>query len=207
MIYGAQSPLVNFSLNIEEIKKRHTLVIIHPTSIPEILLIELPRFEDERGFFIEAYQTTKLAQLGLPAQFVQDNHSGSRQGVLRGLHYQLHQPQGKLVRVIAGKIYDVAVDLRRSSPTFGHWIGCALSATEPLQIWIPPGFAHGFYVLSDWAEVIYKTTDYYAPQCERTILWNDPNIGIEWPILENAPPLLSPKDAQGKPLHEAEVFD
>lgn len=173
----------------------------------EILILEPAVFEDERGFFFESYHAVKLLQHGIPNQFVQDNHSGSKQGVLRGLHYQIQQAQGKLVRVIAGSIYDVVVDLRRSSPTFGHWLGIHLSAQNRLQVWIPPGFAHGFFVLSEWAEVVYKTTDYYAPQFERTLLWNDPAIGIEWPLLSDQPPILSPKDAQGKLLSEAEVFD
>lgn len=156
---------------------------------------------------MEAYQAAKLAELGISEPFVQDNHSGSKQGVLRGLHYQIRQPQGKLVRAIVGTIFDVAVDLRRSSPTFGKWVAHQLSAENRLQLWVPPGFAHGFYVLSEQAEVIYKTTDYYAPQFERTLLWNDPTVGIEWPISPQQLPLLSPKDAQGKLLSVAEVFD
>jgi dTDP-4-dehydrorhamnose 3,5-epimerase len=182
-------------------------MLLHITSIPDVVLLELPLFEDQRGFFMETYQAAKFAQAGVSAPFVQDNHSGSKQGILRGLHYQIQQPQGKLVRVIVGEIYDVAVDLRRHSPTFGQWVGNYLSAENRLQIWVPPGFAHGFYVLSEWAEVIYKTTDYYAPQFERTLLWNDPALAIEWPLLADQAPLLSPKDAQGKPLREAEVFE
>ena len=182
-------------------------MIHYLTHIPEVFLIELPVFEDDRGFFIETYQDAKLSQLGIEARFVQDNHSGSNCGVLRGLHYQIRQPQGKLVRATSGKIFDVAVDLRQSSPTFGRWVGTILSAEKPLQLWIPPGFAHGFYVLSDWAEVIYKITDYYAPQWERTLLWNDPDVGIEWPLLTDSSPLLSPKDLQGKAFKEAEVFE
>ena len=182
-------------------------MIIYSTAIPQVTLIKSQLFEDSRGFFFESYQSTKFAQAGITAQFVQDNHSGSRQGVLRGLHYQIHQPQGKLVRAIVGEIYDVAVDLRRASPTFGQWVGHHLSAENRLQIWVPPGFAHGFYVLSEWAEVVYKTTDYYAPQFERTLLWNDPVISIEWPLLADQAPILSDKDAQGKLLSEAEVFD
>ena len=182
-------------------------MIIYPTAISQVSLIKPQLFEDSRGFFLESYQSTKFAQAGITAQFVQDNHSGSRQVVLRGLHYQIHQPQGKLVRAIAGEIYDVAVDLRRASPTFGKWVGHELSAENRLQIWVPPGFAHGFYVLSEWAEVVYKTTDYYAPQFERTLLWNDPVISIEWPLLADQAPILSDKDAQGKLLSEAEVFD
>ena len=175
--------------------------------IPEVFLLELPVFKDDRGFFIETYQVAKLGQAGIASQFVQDNHSGSKQAVLRGLHYQIRQPQGKLVRVTTGTIFDAAVDMRRSSPTFGKWVGTILTAEKPLQLWIPPGFAHGFYVLSDWAEVIYKTTDYYAPEWERTLLWNDPDVGIEWPLLPDSSPLLSPKDSQGKLLKEAEVFN
>ena len=177
------------------------------TQIPDVLIIEPKVFGDERGFFLETYQYSRFAQAGIPIHFVQDNHSGSRQGALRGLHYQISQAQGKLLRVVAGEIYDVAVDIRRSSPTFGKWEGLHLSAKNKLQVWIPPGFAHGFYVLSDWAEVLYKTTDYYAPQWERTILWNDPDIGIQWPLMEGVPPTLSPKDVQGKRLYEAELFD
>lgn len=156
---------------------------------------------------MEAYQAAKLGQQGITSRFVQDNHSGSKQGVLRGLHYQVRQPQGKLVRVTSGSIFDAVVDVRRSSPTFGKWVGTILTAEKPLQLWIPPGFAHGFYVLSDWAEVIYKTTDYYAPEWERTLLWNDPDVGIEWPLPIGSLPLLSPKDLQGNLLKEAEVFD
>jgi dTDP-4-dehydrorhamnose 3,5-epimerase len=139
--------------------------------------------------------------------FVQDNHSRSRLGTLRGLHYQIRQPQGKLVRVVSGEIFDVAVDLRRSSSTFGQWFGVILSAENKKQIWVPPGFAHGFYTVSEWAEMLYKTTDYYAPQWERTLLWNDPAIGIQWPLMEDKPPLLSPKDSAGVLLGQAETFD
>jgi dTDP-4-dehydrorhamnose 3,5-epimerase len=178
-----------------------------PVALQDVLLIESPLYEDQRGFFMETYQANKFAEKGITGRFVQDNHSGSKQGVLRGLHYQIRQPQGKLVRVIVGEIFDVAVDLRRSSPTFGQWAGHLLSAENCLQVWIPPGFAHGFYVLSDWAEVIYKTTDYYAPHFERTLQWNDPAIGINWPLLAEQEPILSTKDAQGKPLSEAEVFE
>jgi dTDP-4-dehydrorhamnose 3,5-epimerase len=182
-------------------------VIIYPTLIPQVSLIKPQIFEDSRGFFFESYHATKVAEAGIPTQFVQDNHSGSQQGVLRGLHYQIHQSQGKLVRAIMGEIFDVVVDLRRSSPTFGKWVGQSLSAENRLQMWIPPGFAHGFYVLSEWAEILYKTTDYYAPHFERTLLWNDPALGIEWPLLLNHTPLLSTKDTEGKLLSEAEVFD
>lgn len=178
-----------------------------PTSIPDIILIEPKVFGDARGFFMETYQAQRFAEAGIPADFVQDNHSGSRQGTLRGLHYQIQQAQGKLVRVIAGEIYDVAVDLRRSSPTFGRWIGVTLTAENKQQLWVPPGFGHGFYVLSEWAEIHYKATDYYAPQWERTILWDDPALGIPWPLIEDQAVLLSPKDAQGSHLAEAELYD
>jgi len=177
------------------------------TSIPDVLLIEPKVYGDERGFFMETFHARRVAEAGIPENFVQDNHSGSRQGILRGLHYQIHQPQGKLVRVVVGQIYDVVVDLRRSSPTFGRWDGEYLSAENRRQLWIPARFAHGFYVLSDWAEVVYKTTDYYAPQWERTLLWDDPVLGIAWPLIDGQSPQLSAKDAQGKSLQEAEVYD
>jgi dTDP-4-dehydrorhamnose 3,5-epimerase len=179
---------------------------ITPTEIPDVLLLQPKVYGDERGFFLETYQAERFARVGIPAAFVQDNHSGSGQGVLRGLHYQIRQPQGKLVRAIAGEIYDVAVDLRRSAPTFGKWVGVHLDAKNKQQLWVPPGFAHGFLVLSDWAEVLYKTTDYYAPQWERILLWNDPTLRIEWPLAEGGVPQLSPKDAAGKLLAEAELF-
>lgn len=178
-----------------------------PSSLPDIILIEPQVFGDERGFFMETFQAKHFAEAGIPTEFVQDNHSRSKQGSLRGLHYQIRQPQGKLVRVTAGEVYDVAVDLRRSSPTFGRWKGARLSAENKLQIWIPAGFAHGFYVLSEWAEVIYKTTDFYAPEWERTLAWNDPKIGIAWPLVNGQAPLLSTKDSQGKLLSQAEVYE
>jgi len=178
-----------------------------PTEISDVLIVEPKVFGDERGFFMETYREERFAQLGIHARFVQDNHSGSRQGVLRGLHYQIVQPQGKLVRVVAGEVFDVAVDIRRSSPTFARWVGVHLSAHNRRQIWVPPGFAHGVYVLSEWAELFYKTSDYYAPQWERTLLWNDPAIGIDWPLLPGLPPALSPKDLQGLSLGQAELFD
>ncbi len=177
-----------------------------PTTIPEVLSIEPRVFQDERGFFLETYQAQKYTEAGIAQPMVQDNHSGSRQGVLRGLHYQIHKPQGKLVRVVAGEIFDVAVDLRRSSPTFGHWVGVTLSAKNHRQLWVPAGFAHGFYTVSEWAEIVYKVTDYYDPKSERTVMWNDPQIGIRWPLRDAVPPLLSPKDAQGLPLAKAELF-
>ena len=178
-----------------------------PTSIPDVLLIEPKVHGDERGFFMETYQAQHFSTAGILDTFIQDNHSGSRQYTLRGLHYQIQQAQGKLVRVGTGEVYDVAVDIRRSSPTFGKWEGVHLSAQNKLQLWIPPGFAHGFYVLSDWAELIYKSTDYYAPQWERTILWNDPESGIEWPLLNGQDPILSARDAQAPLLNEADLFD
>jgi dTDP-4-dehydrorhamnose 3,5-epimerase len=177
-----------------------------PTSIPDVIAIKPKVFGDERGFFMETYQAEQFAAAGIDFDFVQDNHSGSRRGVLRGLHYQIRNPQGKLVRVIAGEIFDVAVDLRRSSPTFGQWVGQCLSAENKLQLWIPPGFAHGFYVLSDWAELVYKATDLYAPEWERTLIWNDPAVGIHWPLPDEQAPGLSPKDIQGSPLASAETY-
>ena len=156
---------------------------------------------------METFQADKYAKQGIPGEFVQDNHSGSMRGVLRGLHYQIRQVQGKLVQVVVGEIFDVAVDIRRSSHTFGKWIGQRLSVENKLQLWIPPGFAHGFYVLSDWAEVIYKATNFYAPGWERTILWNDSEIGIDWPLIDGKLPILSEKDSQGERLQEAEIFE
>jgi dTDP-4-dehydrorhamnose 3,5-epimerase len=180
---------------------------VTPTRIPEVLLIEPTVFADERGFFLESYNQQRFVdETGARPDFVQDNHSGSQHNVLRGLHYQLHQPQGKLVQVVVGAIFDVSVDLRRGSPYFGQWVGQDLSAENHKQLWIPPGFAHGFYVLSDWAEVMYKTTTYYAPQSERILLWNDPDLGITWP-LRHSSPVLSVKDQAGLPLKVAEVFD
>jgi dTDP-4-dehydrorhamnose 3,5-epimerase len=178
-----------------------------PTSIPDVVLIQPRVFEDPRGFFMETFHARGFKEFGLPEKFVQDNHSGSRQGILRGLHYQIREVQGKLVRAVVGEIFDVAVDIRRASPSFGQWVGTTLSGENRHQLWIPPGFAHGFYVLSEWAEVIYKVTDYYAPEHEKTLLWNDPEIGIEWPLIDGMPPILSDKDARGKPLSEAELFD
>jgi len=175
------------------------------TSIPDVLIIEPKVFGDERGFFYESFNAAAFeAATGLRRQFVQDNHSKSQRGVLRGLHYQIQQPQGKLVRVVAGEVFDVAVDLRKSSPSFGRWVGTHLSAQNQRQLWIPEGFAHGFVVLSESAEFLYKTTDYYAPEHERSLLWNDPELGIEWPFDE--PPQLSAKDQAGKCLSDAELF-
>ena len=177
---------------------------VSPTRLAEVLLIEPKVFGDSRGFFFESWNEREFERAGIRARFVQDNHSRSQRGVLRGLHYQVRQPQGKLVRVIEGEIFDVAVDIRRSSPTFGIWEGAHLSAQSKSMLWIPVGFAHGFCVLSDFAEVLYKTTDFYAPEHERSIAWNDPDLGIDWPL--SGAPLLSPKDAAGARLREAEVF-
>ena len=175
------------------------------TCIPDVLIIEPKVFGDERGFFYESFNAAAFeAATGLKRQFVQDNHSKSQRGVLRGLHYQIQQPQGKLVRVVAGEVFDVAVDLRKSSPSFGRWFGTHLSAQNQRQLWIPEGFAHGFVVLSESAEFLYKTTDYYAPEHERSLLWNDPALGIQWPIDEA--PQLSAKDQAGKLLRDAELF-
>ncbi len=176
-----------------------------PTAIPDVLLLEPKVFGDARGFFFESYNRKAfLEATGLDVDFVQDNHSRSAQGVLRGLHYQIQQPQGKLVRVVAGAVFDVAVDIRAGSPSFGQWVGEELSADNKRMMWVPPGFAHGFLVLSEYAEFLYKTTDYYAPAFERAIAWNDPQIGIAWPI--NGTPLLSAKDQAGARLQDAEVF-
>ena len=182
-------------------------MIFSTTLLPELMIIEPKVFADDRGFFMETYQAREFGRAGIPTEFVQDNHSGSHKGVLRGLHYQVKQPQGKLVRIAAGEVFDVVVDLRRKSPAFGKWAGFILSSQSKKQLWIPPGFAHGFYVLSDWAEVIYKATDYYAPQYERTLLWDDPALGIEWPIPLEQAPMVSLKDASGSPLATADVFD
>lgn len=178
-----------------------------PTQISDVILIRPKIFSDSRGFFLETYREDEFARFGIDKRFVQDNHSGSVKGVLRGLHYQIHQPQGKLVRVLAGEIFDVAVDLRRTSPTFGKWSGKYLSAENKDQLWIPEGFAHGFLALGDWVEVAYKATDYYAPEWERCIVWNDPTIGIEWPVLQGADIAVSPKDTLGKLFGEAEMFE
>lgn len=179
---------------------------IQQTSIPDVVIVEPTVFGDERGFFFESFNQKKFSELtGVSTPFVQDNHSRSSKNVLRGLHYQIKQPQGKLVRVVHGEVYDVAVDIRRSSPTFGKAVGIHLSAENKRQLWIPAGFAHGFLVLSAYAEFLYKTTDYWASQYERSIVWNDPAIGIQWPIAGE--PILSEKDKQGSLLTEAEVFE
>ncbi|GAB4234686.1 MAG: dTDP-4-dehydrorhamnose 3,5-epimerase [Stanieria sp.] len=175
------------------------------TKIPDVIIIEPQVFGDERGFFLESYNEKTFAQkTGINAKFVQDNHSRSAKNVLRGLHYQIQQPQGKLVRVVIGEVFDVAVDLRKNSPTFGEWVSCLLSAENKRLFWVPPGFAHGFLVLSETADFLYKTTDYYAPEYERAILWNDPTLNIDWPL--QTTPILSAKDQAAQPLQTAEVF-
>jgi dTDP-4-dehydrorhamnose 3,5-epimerase len=175
------------------------------TNISGVLILEPKVFADARGFFYESFNKKFMQAAGITGDFVQDNHSRSVRNVLRGLHYQIKQPQGKLIRAIVGEIFDVAVDIRRRSPTFGKWVGFNLSAQNRRMAWVPPGFAHGFLVLSEYTEVLYKTTDYWAPQFERTIIWNDGNLGITWPIQED--PQLSAKDIAGVTINEAEVFE
>ena len=178
-----------------------------PTKIPEVILMTPMIFHDDRGDFHEFFRKSDFETAGITPDFVQDNHAGSKQGVLRGLHYQIQQAQGKLIRVVLGEIFDVAVDLRKSSKTFGQYIGVTLNDREKNQLWIPPGFAHGYYVLSDWAELSYKVTDYYAPEWERTLLWNDPDLRIDWPLLSDTEPILSQNDSQGLFLKDAEVYE
>jgi dTDP-4-dehydrorhamnose 3,5-epimerase len=178
---------------------------VTPTPLAGLLLIEPTVFGDQRGYFYESFNARRFAELtGITASFVQDNHSRSAKGVLRGLHYQIQQSQGKLVRTTAGAIFDVVLDIRKSSPTFGRWHGTVLSAENKHELWVPPGFAHGFVVTSDMAEVQYKTTDYWAPEFERSIIWDDPAVGVQWPL--DGEPLLSAKDRSGVPLAQAEVF-
>ncbi len=176
------------------------------TSIPEVILIEPQVFGDERGFFMETWHAGKFKEAGLDLDFVQDNHSRSSQGTLRGIHYQIQKAQGKLVRVIEGEVFDVAVDLRKSSPTFGKWVGEYLSAENKKMLWVPPGFGHAFYVTSETAEFVYKCTQLYAPEFERTIVWNDPELAVDWPLLDGQEPLLAQKDRDGKRLQEAELY-
>jgi dTDP-4-dehydrorhamnose 3,5-epimerase len=179
---------------------------VTPTSLPDVLILEPKVFGDDRGFFFESFNARDFAQLtGLDVQFVQDNHSRSAKNVLRGLHYQIQHPQGKLVRVTQGAVFDVAVDMRRSSPTFGKWAGVELSADNKRQLWVPPGFAHGFVVLSETAEFLYKTTDYWYPEFERSLRWNDPQVDIAWPIQDE--PQLAKKDAEGSPFSSADTFE
>ena len=182
-------------------------MIAQPLSIPDVLLISPRKFRDDRGYFLETWEQRRYADYGVATSFVQDNLSYSARGTLRGLHYQIQQPQGKLVRVVAGEVFDVAVDIRRSSPTFGHWVGVELSSENARQLWVPAGFAHGFYVTSEFATFEYKCTDFYAPDHERTIRWDDPLLGIDWPQMKGGPPLLSLKDSQAPGLKEAETYE
>lgn len=186
--------------------------MIVPTRLSDVRIIEPRVFEDDRGFFLEVWNARAFAENGIDASFVQDNHSRSAKGVLRGLHYQLHQPQGKLVRVTQGRAYDVAVDIRRSSPQFGQWVGVELSAENKRMLWVPPGFAHGFLALEDDTDFLYKCTDFYASEHERTLLWSDPELAIHWPLIPSsdgaltAAPLVTAKDAAGLPLSQAEHY-
>jgi len=178
-----------------------------PTPLPDVVLIKPRVFGDERGFFMETWHARQFAEAGIPASFVQDNHSRSARHILRGLHYQILQPQGKLVRVVAGAVFDVAVDMRRSSPNFGRWTGVELSATNHQMLWIPPGFAHGFLVLSEVADFVYKCTEFWAPEHERALLWNDYDVHIDWPLPTGIQPILSVKDAAGRRFKDAEYFE
>ena len=177
------------------------------TSIEDVLILRPRVFSDDRGFFLETFQKKKYHEAGIDTAFVQDNLSGSKHGTLRGLHYQIKQPQGKLIYVVHGEVFDVAVDLRRSSLTFGQHVSSILSNENKQQVWIPPGFAHGYYVLSEWAEVFYKATDYYAPEWERTLLWSASELGIDWPIIEGIDLIITEKDRRGKFLKEADLYD
>jgi dTDP-4-dehydrorhamnose 3,5-epimerase len=177
-----------------------------PSKIPEVILVEPAVFGDHRGFFMETWQRKTFAENGIDFDFVQDNHSKSAHGILRGLHYQMEQTQGKLVRVVEGAVFDVAVDMRKSSPTFGQWVGYELSAENKNMLWVPPGFAHGFYVMSESAEFVYKCTDYYAPEHERSVLWNDADLGIDWNLVDGNAPILSGKDAEAPSFKNAETF-
>jgi dTDP-4-dehydrorhamnose 3,5-epimerase len=181
-------------------------VKVTPTALPDVRIVEPRIFRDDRGFFLESWKERVFDEAGIEGRFVQDNHSRSKKGVLRGLHYQVDQPQGKLVRVVTGRAFDVAVDLRRASPTFGHWVGVELSADAFNMLWVPPGFAHGFLSLEDGTDLLYKCTDYYAPEHERSLLWSDPAIGIAWPLDGIGAPLLSGKDAEAPLLADAETF-
>ncbi len=177
-----------------------------PSKITDVVLVEPAVFGDRRGFFMETWQRQTFAENGIDVDFVQDNHSKSSQGILRGLHYQIKQPQGKLVRVVQGSVFDVAVDMRKSSPTFGQWVGYELSAENKRMLWVPPGFAHGFYVISESAEFVYKCTDYYAPEHECSVLWNDADLGIDWQLVDGKTPVLSDKDADAPDFAHAQTF-
>lgn len=178
-----------------------------PTEISDVILIEPDVFGDNRGFFMETWHAEKFAAGGIAADFVQDNHSRSSHGILRGLHYQVTKPQGKLVRVLGGEVFDVAVDLRKNSTTFGQWVGIHLSEDNKKMLWIPPGFAHGFYVISEQADFFYKCTDFYVPEYERAIRWDDPDFGIDWPLVDGNPPVLAPKDASAAAFKDAEYYE
>ncbi len=176
------------------------------TRIPEVVIVEPTVFDDDRGFFMETWKESSFAENGIIARFVQDNHSKSKKGTLRGLHYQIERPQGKLVRAVAGEAYAVAADLRKSSPNFGKWVGSALSAENRRTLWVPPGFAFGFYATGESAEITYKCTNYHAPEHERVIIWNDPDLGVEWPVPKGSTPILSSKDTAGTPFAKAEHY-
>ena len=204
--YGSIRMLYSSTFSMYYVKRKMDTMEFIQTNIPDVVLIKPRVFSDERGFFMETYQAEKMKKGGIPYAFVQDNHSRSVQGTLRGLHYQIDNVQGKLVRVTSGEIYDVAVDIRRSSPTFGKWVGAFLSEENKHQLWVPPGFAHGFYVLSEKADFLYKVTDFYNAKAERCIIWNDKTLDIEWHIPKGEMPVLSSQDLEGKTLANAEVF-
>jgi dTDP-4-dehydrorhamnose 3,5-epimerase len=197
--------MANAATKVPPVQPAEQLLRVTPTNIPEVLILEPRVFGDDRGFFLESYNERVFHDAGIVGKFVQDNHSRSVRNVIRGLHYQIRNPQGKLVRVVNGAVFDVAVDLRRSSPTFGRWAGTELSDQNKRILWIPPGFAHGFVVLSPTVDFLYKTTEFYEPQWDRTILWNDPDLAIKWPI--DGAPIVSVKDAAAPPFRLAEVFD
>jgi dTDP-4-dehydrorhamnose 3,5-epimerase len=197
--------MANAATKVPLVQPAEPLLRVTPTTIPEVLILEPRVFGDDRGFFLESYNERVFRDAGIVGRFVQDNHSRSVRNVIRGLHYQIRKPQGKLVRVVNGAVFDVAVDLRRSSPTFGRWAGTELSDQNKRILWIPPGFAHGFVVLSPTVDFLYKTTEFYEPQWDRTVLWNDPDLAIRWPI--DGTPTVSAKDAAAPPFRLAEVFD
>lgn len=182
-------------------------MIFTPTKLPDVILVEPDVLGDNRGFFMETWHAEKFAAGGIVADFVQDNHSRSGQGILRGLHYQVKKPQGKLVRVLSGEVFDVALDLRKTSATFGQWVGMYLSAENKKMLWIPPGFAHGFYVISQQADFFYKCTDFYTPEYERSVRWDDPDLAIDWPLTDGKAPVLAPKDAAAAAFKDAEYYE